>query len=472
MFFTSFLTQQLLYSKNYKKSLPRPEKETIGQGHLFSLRHYPKFYGDKNTIIGKFDKRSYLTNNLSGLRDALYKHGIYLDATLFQFWGFNSTGGEKHGFFRYNGKAEYWLMFDIGKIGLWPRGAFLFHAESSWTAKDSINQDVGSLLDANCESRIPVPNTLKTTLSEAVLLQFFGENFRIRVGKLDATGPLDGTNFANNARFQFIYTGLVNNPIIFNFTSYTSLALLPIWRINKTNKLLFFIADAEGKADESGFDTAFNGNTNYVLQYNFYQPFKKDLPGTYRFMYAYSKKPIKKYNIDDRVLINSNVGLSNCITTTVIDEALTITKKCNNYAFLINFDQYVWKSDKNHLIEHRHFQPPVGVLLFGRLGWEPKDRNVIDLFFSIGVGSYGVIKKRYYDQWGIGYAATHISCRLRNKLKKIGIYLHDFEHAVEAFYNAEITPALHFTVNAQVIRPPLKSRGTAFLINTRLQADF
>jgi len=436
--------------------------ELIDQGYLFSLRHYPKFFGDDNTIRGRFADRSYLLNNLSGARDdLLFDRGIYLDASLFQFFGSNLRGGAKSGFFRYNGNAEYWLIFDTGKIGLWPRGALMFHAESTWTVGDSINDDVGSILAANSRSRVPVPDDSKTTLSELAFTQFLSDSFYFRIGKLDATGPIDGMDFANNGRFQFIYAGLVNNPIIFDFTSYTSLGVLPFWVLNKNTKLVWFIADADGQADEHGFDTVFNGNTTYVLQLEISPPFKKNLPGTYRFMYGHVTKPITQYILDERHLIGEDIG------------EIDIPEKCENYGFLFNFNQYLWINPDNDCIPYRHHLPPVGLLLFGRAGWAPKDRNTIDQFYSIGIGSYGAIHRRFYDQWGIGYAATHISAELRKDLiEQQGVVFNNFEHGLEFFYNAQLTPALHLTAHAQIIRPPLKSRKTALVVTARLQADF
>ncbi len=453
----------LLVSKNFvrniNKSCVKNEKESIGQGYLFSLRHYPKFYGDTNTICGDIFERSYLFDFPHGFR-GLADHGIYVDTTVFQFLGSNLVGGAKHGDIRYNGNAEYWLLIDIGKLGLWSKGAFLLHAESSWTVSDSINDDVGSILATNSRSRVPVPGESATTLSEIVFAQFLSDIFVFRLGKIDVTGPIDATTFANNSRFQFLYSGLVNNPIIYTFTKYTPWGFLPALIPNKKNELLFFIADAEGSADKTGFDTAFNGNTTYCIQYIFSPTLSVNLPGNYRLIGAYSRKPITSYDIDERHLIGEDIG------------TITIPEKNNNYAWLMNFDQYIWIHCNNDTIPCRDDLPPVGILLFGRAGWAPKDRNVIDQFYSIGIGSYGGPRNRYYDQWGIGYAATHISSDLRRDLMIKNVAFNTFEHAFEVFYNLQVTPALHLTLDAQIIRPPLKSRHTAFVINSRLQADF
>jgi len=435
-------------------------KESIGQEYIFSLRHYPKFYGDTNTVYGNIFNRSYVLGFENGFRNQLVDNGIYVDVALFQFLGANCTGGAKHGYLRYNGNAEYWAVFDTGKIGWWPQGAFMVHAESSWTVDDSINDDVGSLLATNSRSRVPSPGTSDTTLSEVVLAQKFFKNFITRIGKLDATGPIDGMNFANNGRYQFIYSGFVNNPIVYTFTPYTSLAIMPVVTANKRHEFLFYVADADGSAKKSGFDTVFNGNSNYCIQYTYSPTIVNNLYGNYRLMWTYSNKLINSYSIDERHVIGKNIGI------------ITIPTQCSNYAWLMNFDQYVWISPENGSIPHLNDLPPCGIMLFGRAGWDPADRNVIDQFYSIGIGSYGGPGNRYYDQWGIGYAATHISEDLRMDLLKKDVKFCAFEQAVEFFYNMQLTPALHLTFDAQVVRPPLASRGTAFVLQLRFTADF
>jgi hypothetical protein len=83
-----------------------------------------------------------------------------------------------------------------------------------------------------------------------------------------------------------------------------------------------------------------------------------------------------------------------------------------------------------------------------------------------------LIPGRDYDQWGIGWSGTHISSDLRDDTDLLGIDLNSFEHAVEAFYNFQVTPASHLSVNAQVIDSVADSLDTAFTLGARLQLDF
>jgi porin len=161
------------------------------------------------------------------------------------------------------------------------------------------------------------------------------------------------------------------------------------------------------------------------------------------------------------------------------------TKKSDNEGLIVNFDQYLWVKGGSVAAYQksldsgaypgvgRHHLPPVGIGVFARAGWAPKDRNVIDQFYSFGVGGYGMlIPNRDYDQWGIGWAGTHFSSALRDAALLLGKNVDSFGNAFEAFYNFQVTPALHLTVNTQYIEPAERSIDNAFTLGARLQIDF
>jgi len=116
--------------------------------------------------------------------------------------------------------------------------------------------------------------------------------------------------------------------------------------------------------------------------------------------------------------------------------------------------------------------PPVGVGLFLRAGWEPQDRNVIDQFYSFGIGGYGGLPGRDRDQGGLGWAGTHISGDLRDDLSVLRRSANEFEHDFEAFYNFAVTPATHVSLDLEVINSASPSVDTAVVIGTRFQFDF
>jgi hypothetical protein len=244
----------------------------------YSFRRYSKFYGDGNTTHGGLLERSQLLGNLGGVRDFLVDHGFYFDMSVTQFLQSNVSGGEDTGSARYNGSADYWLTFDSGKAGLWSGGAVFLHAESSWRAGDSVNPDTGSLLPANFDATMPTPNESKTlVLPELYLVQALPANLLALAGKLDWAGIADTSVFANNERTQFMYTGLVNNPILGAFAPYTSLGAAVVWAPGDHNLTVFGL-QANGDATTSGFDD-FNGEGTYGGQYIYSPIVSGNLPG-------------------------------------------------------------------------------------------------------------------------------------------------------------------------------------------------
>jgi porin len=388
-------------------------------------------------------------------------HGLYFDASITQFLQGNSTGGKDQGSARYNGTADYWLTFDTGKAGLWSGGMVFLHAESSWQADRSVNSDVGSLLPANYDAAMPTAgNSTGIALPEFYLLQALPANWFVVAGKADWAAFAENNVFANNERTQFGYTGLVNNPILGAFIPYTPLGFLAFWVPSKEHALAAVATQSTGNATTSGFDN-FNGDYTVGGQYQFSPAVCGKLPGNYRLILGYKDKKLTSFDIDPRQLIGNLIGV------------VPVAKESGNYAALVNFDQYLWVKSDSAAVDGRKHLPPVGVGIFGRAGWSPKDRNVIDQFYSLGISGYGmIIPGRDYDQWGIGWAGTHISSDLRRVVRILDIRLDDLEHAFETYYNFQLTPAMHLTVNAQAIDSPLKSRDTAFVFGTRLQLDF
>ena len=278
-------------------------------GIYYALRRYPKFYGDPNTELGNLWHRTQLFGNWGGLRDQATDHGVYFDVSITQFLQTNTTGGLHHGSLRYNGTTDYWLTLDSGKMGFWPGGALFLHAESSWQADKSVNQDTGSLLPANFDAVMPSPGESQAiALPELFFAQGLPGNLMVMVGKIDVAGIGDQNLFANNERTQFLYTGLVNNPILGSFIPYTPLSLVLAWAPTKEHSVALLGIQSTGNGTTSGFDN-FNGDYTGGIQYQYSPTIADRLPGNYRFIVGYSSKELVNFNVDSRYLIGEIIGL-------------------------------------------------------------------------------------------------------------------------------------------------------------------
>ncbi|HLQ37667.1 MAG TPA: carbohydrate porin [Planctomycetota bacterium] len=385
-----------------------------------------------------------------GARDWLVDRGIYLDASVTQFLQGNLAGGRDTGSGRYNGSADYWLTIDTAKAGLWSGAAVFFHAESSWQASRTVNDDAGSLVPANLDASMPTPGVAEAfALPECYLAQGLPADLLLLLGKLDWAGVADTNVFANNERTQFANAGLVNNAILAAFVPYTSLGTAVTFAPPGHALSVFFLQN-NGDATTTGADD-FKGDYTAGLQYA-WSPKWSELPGDYRLILGYTDK--------------------------TLPAPVPLRDGGDNYTVLVNFDQYLWCSSANQDGEarpgsRRAHLPPLGFGIFGRAGWAPGDRNVADQFYSLGVGGFGtLIPARDGDQWGIGWAATHIASRFRDDARGVGLGLDRFEQALEAFYNFRLTAASHLTVDAQFVDPADRALGSSCMLGIRLQADF
>jgi porin len=445
---------------------PKEGMISLAEAHpeiYYAFRRYPEFYGDANTESGSLWDRTQLLGDWGGLRDQAVEHGIYFDASLTQFLQGNVSGGKSTGPARYNGTADYWLTLDSGKAGLWPGGALFAHAESSWQATKNVNGDSGSLVPANFDATMPSNGESQgIVLPELYYVQGLPGDLLFLAGKMNFAGIGDQNLFANNERTQFIYTGLVNDPILGTFVPYTPLGLALDWAPSKEHNVAVLAVQNDGDGSTSGFDN-FNGATSYGVQYAYSPTIAGHLPGNYSVIAAYSTKDAVDFNVDSRDLIGSIIG------------TVPVSRKTHNDCFMGNIGQYLWTRDADETpsdAPSRKGQPPVGVGLFLRAGWEPKDRNVIDQFYSFGLGGYGGLPGRDRDQWGLGWAGSHISSDLRTDLVVLGRRANELENAFEVFYNFAVTPAMHVSLDVELIKSAASSADTATVIGVRFQLDF
>ncbi len=444
---------------------------------LFTAKRYSKFFGDPNTRHGELFERSALLGDLGGVRDVLIDNGLFLDLSMTQFLQGNVRGGDQASpKARYSGSADLWMWFDTGKADLWSGGALFAHGESRWN--EQFNDDVGSLLPANSDAVMPNadPSRDNFALSEYYVLQSLPLDLLAAVGKVDMAAWADTNMFANQERAQFNYTGLINNAIAGVFFPYTTYGAWLTWSPSKTHTLTAVYAAADDSANNYNTDVIFNGNEAYAFQYIFATEIASR-PGRYLLAAAHSTKDIRGFDISSRFGATRRVSLLEDLVLRVP----VLNEQNENSAVFVNFAQYLWVEDGSveafnrrldsgrHAGLTHHNDPPAGIGIFGRAGWAPKDRNTIDQFYSLGIGGYGaLIPGRDDDQWGIGWAGTHISSDLRD----LPSGLRSWEHGFEGFYNFALTPAAHFSVNAQVIRPANEFFDTALTLGARLQLDF
>ena len=435
---------------------PNPEFVSILDVAPQTLRGFirmPKFYGDENmnreTVDGSLLERQYLLGSLGGLRTRAAESGLFVDAGVTQVYQGVVSGDGDNG--KYAGSGDIWAALDTGRAGLWSGGLFIAHFEGNW---GELVSGTGALLPLNADATMPTsPDSL--ALSELYLFQALPEGFGIIAGKLDWAGTADTSLFANNERTQFLYEGFVNNAVLGAFVPYTStgIALTKEFQSDLSLSAGFFSNDSNATTSSLD-DFAFDKMTYFVT--GGWTPTFSGLPGNYNFIVGYSSKDIASFDVDDEYLIGEIIG------------TVPVAEESGNYALTLTGSQYVWINEG----ATRSDGQAVGFGPFFRFGIAPKDRNLIDQFYSVGIGGTGGPFGRNDDNWGIGWAGTHISSDFRRDADELGVSVDDFEHAVEGYYNVALTPAMHASFHAQYVNSANPSADDAVVLSTRLQLDF
>ncbi len=405
------------------------------------------------TCIGCLSSRDTLTGNWFGLGEQLEEIGISVGLSLTQVYQISLQGSgsaatapgvqtHRHSG-RWTGKYDLEVEFNLDRLLSIPGVTFYTLTQGSWSnglATSSIGID-----------GFGVNNTAVGDQSIALIEAWFQQSLfdgklQVRAGKIDVTGGFeyrggpggfDGNAFANDDTAQFLNAALNNNPTVpFPAQGLGIVAYLePVPGFYAS----IGVADSDAVASQTGFNTAFHGEDNFFAVFEAGVAPKiptasGDLQGTYRVGFWYDPKPKDK-------LVGTKI-------------------KRDDMGFYLSFDQVVTKENTDE-------GDTQGAGVFFRYGFAHKDVNPIKCFFSVGGQYQGLIPSRDNDVLGLGLATGQLTDD-----HTAGIA--SSETAVEAYYNAEITPWATLSPSVQWITNPggLSGVGDAWVLGLRLQTAF
>ena len=377
-------------------------------------------YADDSTAndSGAFWSRSTLTGDWGGSRSDLAKKGVTFDISLTQAAMGVINGGKDTGW-DYGGRGNLTLNIDTQKIGLWPGGFFMLEAEGNFG--NDVNFNTGALMPVNSSQFYPMAGSDQLNIPAMVFTQFFSDYAAVFVGKLDITSG-DVNEFAHGkGDRQFFNLALNFNPVPLLAAPYSTLSagftLIPAKDPNSAVISVMAIS-SDGRANNSGFDTLFKGNTTYAAEGRIKTDFF-GLTGHQLIGAMYSTKEFASLEQNLRFIIENRA----------------IEKKENSWCFYYNFDQYVYEPKKGS---------GRGVGIFGRFGLSDGNPNPMHHFYSIGIGGKGVIPERDLDGFGAGFYYIDISNPKFTGPLATTEFLRD-EYGAEAYYNFAITPWMKLT---------------------------
>jgi porin len=407
---------------------------------------------------GDFWSRPALTGDWGGLRNTLAKQGINLDVDLVQsVLGLNTGGSFRNRDsmrYPYGGHAEYRLNVDTGKLGLWS-GGFLSMMGESQFGSFLQGRDTGALLPPNAAALYPIPFDEETTLTSVVFTQFLAKWFGIYLGKID-TFSGDANAFAHEWKTQFMHAGFGPNPVLFNTIPYSTLGAGFLLLPTESVVFNFSVLSPGGTANSAGFDELFEKGVALAAELRVgVKPF--GLPGHQLIGGTWNSQTYTSLTQDLRTAIPIGSLISGEIPLGDARSEVAIRSTSGSWAVYYNFDQFLYttKADGSQ-----------GIGIFGRIAFGDRNTDILEQFYSVGIGGQGMLPGRDRDRFGIGVYYTNFS----NDLP--GILLSDDEIGLEIFYNIAATNWLYVTPDLQVIEPAGKRATTAFLTGLRLQMRF
>jgi porin len=267
----------------------------------------------------------------------------------------------------------------------------------------------------------------------------------------------DANAFAHGrGKDQFMNSSLVFNPIGVRAVPYSTLGVGFVILQERQPVFTFSVLDPVDSATTSGFDSLYEEGvtlaTELRLPTNLFC-----LPGHQLLGAMWSSRDFVAVEQDPRVLLPL-VG---------IPAPIPIAEKDDSWAFMYNFDQYLFVDPCD---------PKRGWGVFGRAGISDGNPNPLEWFVSAGIGGSSPICGRERDTFGIGYFHLAASDELGPALDS----LFGDTDGVELFYNVEVTPWFHLTVDLQIINqgfegaPALgvKDPDPAVIIGLRGKIDF
>jgi len=385
-----------------------------------------------------------LTDNWLGAGEALSEKGVDFRLGLTAIYQLNLDGGlathrragRSTGSFDLEAELDFQRLFGV------PAAKLYALAEGSWS--DGLDaSSIGSVggFEVNGDAGGDRSIDLTQLYYEQELLD---GRLRFRVGKLDLTGgfecrhcpvAFDGNAFANDETAQFLNAALVNNPAI-PFPS-ESLGAVVYAEPADGAYVSAGVADAQGDARETGFNTAFHDEDYFFSIFEFglvpHLPGPRGpLRGGYRAGFWYDPQDKAKH-----------AGGT----------------KRDDVGFYLSCDQVLIKENPGEDDEQ-------GLGVFGRYGLADGDVSEVRRFWSVGCQYLGLLPTRDEDVIAFGVA--------QGRLARAAGFGALHTTVMELYYNVQVTPWLNLSPSIQhVINPGgANASNHATVIGVRAQVAF
>lgn len=399
-----------------------------------------------------FWTRETMTGDWGGTRARWKEKGVELEFKLSNFFQAVTAGGTRHDE-EYNGKFEYTLKFDLGKVAGWKFWSSKIKAETRWGGP-SVG-GTGAVNSTNTAALIPGPDGSVTSVTAVNFTRLIpkdlqkGDLYAIAFGRFNMLDLLDEDFFAGGGTERFMniaqigpLTVLREVPLITNGISFAYI---------KGGEPFFTLAilDPNDHSTDIGIDELFDDGVTIS-------------PGI-NFATKYGGKS-GKHSIGGAVTTKKYTPFDAIRQIIIPGPALNpVEPKRGSWSASYVFRQYFVERGKRD-----------GWGFFTQFALANRDTSPITVFFDAGIGGNGLFESRKNDEFGAAYAFTDLSKVLKDNidLLTLGNRRPQPEHQLEVFYNLHITPWLQLTGDLQILRPVRRGFDVAVVPGARLVMIF
>ncbi len=409
--------------------------------------------GGEGNISGDCDclgTRPTLTGDWHGYRTCLQQSGVTFAGRSTHF-AFGIDGGIDSPLvaaltplgmgdtFKYTGRGEYDLIFDLEKFGGLPYGKLLVRAEHWYGEFGNVSLHTGALTPAVFPAALPPePNDEGVPyITNFLFTQPLSEKLIVFAGKKDVLGAADQDIFAGgDGTSQFVNQAFVANPaflLALPYSGFTAGAIMP----QSWGAVSAFVYDPKNRTkDFFNLDDLFargiivggqvNLNTNL-----FNQPGEHHVGGIWKHVdlidLGFNEPPPGQYPYPQGGLVT----------------------KPDSYTIYYGFDQYfvTYPGERPGIGPKKE---PRGWGLFGRASISDGNPTPVRYFLSLGLGGNSPLRE-HQDNWGLAWYYVGAS----DEFGPIPRAVFDPQDGtgVEMFYNFQVTPWLNVTPDVQYILP-------------------
>jgi Carbohydrate-selective porin len=403
------------------------------------------------------------TGDWRGLRTTLNEHGVDLfGGYAAEVWG-NTTGGLKQGTV-YTGLLDFGANVDFGKLVGWEGASF----STTWlwiSGRDASEDLVGNFLTI---SNIAGFNTLRM-LEMWFQQNLLGDRLSIRIGQITADSEFIISDYGAvflNGTFgwpAFAYMNLPNGgPGYPMGAPGVRLALNPVdWFTFQT---AVFQGDVFAQnVNRHGFDWRLNRRLGWFFineaQFRWNHGDAAGLPGQLKFGAWF-------HTADFAAALGEQTYWGDSGYYAVIDQQIFHEPVSRQNTFE--------EDGKSVHVREGTSRSDQGLGWFGRISFDPQDRNFIGFYVDTGLVYTGPIPGRDNDNAGLAFAYAGLTPGAARTLFDDGSRRVGAEMVLEATYTAQITPWLHIQPDAQYIMRPggTGDLGNAFVLGGRVSVTF